>query len=442
MAEKKKVIKKTIEKKRKIQDAVIFMTAYNIQGFKQHFPCFWKCGETKEILKQHHILGISNKNLYIAPDAKCRYTVEYDALKQVSAFNFDENIVGISEKNPRFFEEMMTTLSLHHSSHALLDDSQINISMCFNMESFFITFDKKVFQVDPVAFLMNGSLIVNFELIDFETNVPLAYDSIYGRSNNYGIQCINKIKYFDDPEFIEDDRKISDIIFQNIFDFIKKLTKGKWEVDKFSFVHNTYVVSNQVNDVSEYFQSVLGAQIENLHVKNISSTSDFDYYSTEYLGVVTKIVNENINNILFDCMILESFKVYLLLEMIIDYEVNHKLDKIINNQIYVESLFYPAHTPIITLEVISNLKKTVSFDRYKQAIDFKIKALKIEQERKRVNNGRMMNVLLYVLALLGSAQTLQVLKTEFELPFKTAFWIVMGAFIVFGLVWLYRELKK
>lgn len=141
-------------------------------------------------------------------------------------------------------------------------------------------------------------------------------------------------------------------------------------------------------------------------------------------------------------MMLESFKVYLLFKMIIDYEFNHKLDKIINSQTYVKSLFYPVHVPIITLNVINNLKKTVSFLRYKQAIDFKVQVLKTEQERQRISNGRLMNVLLYLLAMIGSAQTLQVLQTEIGMPFNIAFWVAIDVFIVFGIVWVLREIKK
>ena len=132
----------------------------------------------------------------------------------------------------------------------------------------------------------------------------------------------------------------------------------------------------------------------------------------------------------------------MLFKMIIDYEFNHKLDKIINSQTYVKSLFYPVHVPIITLNVINNLKKTVSFLRYKQAIDFKVQVLKTEQERQRISNGRLMNVLLYLLAMIGSAQTLQVLQTEIGMPFNIAFWVAIDVFIVFGIVWVLREIKK
>ena len=442
MAKKKNTVKKVVKSKQEIQDTVVFMTAYNIHKFKQHFPHFWQHRKTRDLLKQHHISGISNKSVYISPYAKCNYTVEYDSLKQVSAFHFEESVIEINEKYPQFMEEMMTTLSLHHSSNALLDTSQIDVFMCFNMESFLVEIGTKILQVDPVAFMVNGSLIVNFELIDFESAVPLTYDAIYGRSNNYGIQPINKIKYFNEIDFTEDDRKISDIISQNIFRFINKGAKGKWEVEELGSEHNIFVVSNKIENVSEYFQKVLGAQINNFKVDNISTADSFEYYSTEYLGVVTQINSENTNNIFFDCMMLESFKVYLMLKMVVDYEINDKLDKIIDSQIFVESLFYPSYVPIITSNVINNLKETVSFSKYKQAIDFKIQALKIFQERKRINNGRLMNILLYILALLGSAQTLQVLQTEFGLSFKIMFGVVISVFVVSGVVWFCREFKK
>ena len=245
-----------------------------------------------------------------------------------------------------------------------------------------------------------------------------------------------------ESDFRDDNRKISDIVFKNIYDFINKIEKGKLEVDNTSFVHNTLVISNKINNVDEYFQNVLGAPLDNLELTNIAATNEFEYYSIESLGVVTPTSYDDINHILFDCIMLESFKSYLLLKMIIDYEVNHKLDRIIDSQIYVESLFYPSQVPIITLNVIDNLKGTFTFSRYKQAVDFKVRALKIEQERKRISNGRLMNALLYILALIGSAQTLQVLQTEFQLSFKNSFVVVMTAFVIFGAVWICREFKK
>lgn len=188
---------------------------------------------------------------------------------------------------------------------------------------------------------------------------------------------------------------------------------------------------------------MLGGKIENFAVKNISATDAFDFYSTEYLGVVTNISDgKDKHHILNDCMILEGFKIFVLLKMIVDYEIHYKLDEIIDHQIYVESQLYPLRVPIITLNIIDNLKNTYSFARYKQAIDLKLKTLNIYQDRKINNNGRLLNILLYILAMFGSAQTLQVLQTGFKISFNISFCIVMSVFVIFGVVWIMREIKK
>lgn len=101
---KKESSKKAAKSKQEIQDIVVFMTAYNIHKFKQHCPRFWQHGKIKDLLKQYHISGISNKKVYVSPYAKCNYTVEYDSLKQVSTFNFEESVIEINEKNPQFTE--------------------------------------------------------------------------------------------------------------------------------------------------------------------------------------------------------------------------------------------------------------------------------------------------------------------------------------------------
>ena len=441
---KHKIIKQDVQSKINTEnETVVFMTAYNIHKIERHRFRFGKKAKKKDFWTQFHIAGFSHNNTYITPYAKCRYTAEYNSLNQVTAFHFEKNFEEYNKTYAKFADEMMTTLYLQHSANALLDSTLIQINTCFNMERFLVMFGEVVYQVDPVAFIMSGSLIVNFELIDFKTGIPLESKAIYGRSNNFGIKPIDKIKYFNEAEFSEDHRKISDIIFENVYGFLTKSSNNKWKVGNYSYVHNILVLSNKLENITEYFQCVLGGKVEDFNVKNISATDAFNFYSTEYLGVVTDISNgKDKYHILNDCVILEGFKIFILLKMIIDYEIHHKIDEIVDHQIYAESQLYPLHAPIITLNVIDNLKSTYSFKRYKQAIDFKLKTLNIYQDRKIRNNGRLLNILLYILAMIGSAQTLQVLQTEFNLPFDISFWIVMVVFIIFGVIWIVRETKN
>lgn len=439
---KKIVAKKSSLNTRDIKDTVIFMTAYKINESKHQFARFWQKNKIKSLLNQFHISGISYKNAYISPDIKFKYSVNFDSLKRISAFDFEE-VSEINKENSKFINEIIPLLTLQHSNSALLDSSQVKIPICFNMEQFLVVIDKKVYQVDSFAYFMNDTLIVCFELIDYESKRPLECDSIFGREDNFGIKQIEQIRYFDESDYSTDERKISDIISKNLFDFLSQLTKGRFVVEEFSFVHNILVLSNRINNVDDYFQKVLGANIKNFKIDNISATNAFEYYLIESLGVVTDIrTTDNKGNIMFDCIMLESFKMYLLLKMVIDYEINHKLEKIIDSQIYVESLFYPAHVPIITLNMIEKLKETATFSRYKEAIAFKVQSLKIWQDRKSAKNGRLMNILLYVLAIFGSAQTLDVLDKHFGLPFKYSFWVVTVVFVLFGIVWANKEFKK
>lgn len=443
MAKRKRVKQEVKPKHKSEKDTVVFMTAYDIHKIERHFFRFGKRAKKKELWSQFHIAGFSNNGTYITPYAKCRYTAEYNSLNQVSAFHFESDFEQYNEIYDRFADEMMTTLYLQHSARALLDPTLIHINTCFNLERFLVKFDGRVYQVDPMAFMMSGSLMVCFELIDFDTTIPLDSKAIFGRDNNYGIKRIEGIKYFDESEFKDDNRKISDVVFENVYGFLTESSNNKWGVGNYSFVHNTLVISNEIGNVEEYFQAVLGGKINDFEAKNISSTDAFKFYSTEYLGLVTGIEDHgDKHRILNDCIMLEAFKVFVLLKMIIDYEIHNRLDDVIDHQIYVQSQLHPLHIPIITLNAIDNLTNTYSYSRYKRAIDFKLQTLNIYQERRISKNGRLLNILLYILAMIGSAQTLQVLQTEFGLPFNIAFWVVMGFFIVFGVVWIIREIRS
>lgn len=443
MSKKKKIKKEIPQVLRNEKDTVVFMAAYDIHKIERNFFHFSRKKKKKALWSQFHIAGFSHNNTYVTPYAKCHYTTEYNLFNQVTAFHFEENFEQYDKECKNFADEMISTLYLQHSANALLDPAFIELNTCFNLERFLVVFNDKVYQVDPVAFIMSGSLVVCFELIDFKTGIPLEATSIQGRSNNFGINPVDKIRYFDESEFRDDNRKITDIIFENVYGFLMKSTSNKWKFKSYSYVHNILVLSNKIDAVADYFQNVLGGKIDDFSVRNISATDSFKFYSTEYLGVVTDVEStENQHHILNDCILLESFKMFVLLKMIIDYEIHHKIDEIIDHQIYAQSQLYPLHVPIITLNAIDNLKKTYSYARYKQAIEFKMETLKIYQERKIRKNGRLLNILLYVLAMLGSAQTLQVLKTEFNLPFNISFWVTMSVFIVCGVIWIIRDNKQ
>ncbi|MDD6146442.1 MAG: hypothetical protein PUB43_05330 [Oscillospiraceae bacterium] len=422
-----------------INDVVIFMAAYSVNKINKSISSIRNKKEICTLLKQCHIIGLSDSNSFITTNELFKYKIEYDSIHNVFSFLFEKSIENLDKD---VSQELYSILSLQESIAKLLDISKIKHSVSFCMENFLVKMNSKTYQVKPLAFILNGVLIINYELIDFETEKPLDSDSIYGRSNNFGIMTIESRKYFDEMEFLEENAKISDIIFDNILNFLNHFSTIKSDVQEFSFVHNTFVLSNRIKDISKYFQDVLGAQIVQFNIDNISSTDKFNYYSKEYLGVLTNIKSDIKKDALMDCMVLESFKTFMLLEMILDSEINSKLDKIINHQIYVESLLCPSHVPIITINLLDNLKKTISFHKYKEKIDFKIKTLSLVRDRQRISNERLLNILLYFLTVIGCVQTLPVLENEFDISFETSL-IVLIIFAVFtALIWFIREIKK
>lgn len=423
------------------KDTVVFMSAYDVHSFNKRIPKLWNKPKTKELLKEFHIIGLSTQNTILTKSRKTEYITEYNSLEHTSEYKFQVSDNEYTDEVKKELQEMIGSLVFHHSAKTLLDTNRTQIKHCFNLESFLVVINSEVLQVDPFAYFLNGVLIINFELIHFETGEPLHFNEIYGRKNNYNILPIQALKYFDEDEFSTDNRKISDIIFDNIWGLLDNVNRNKYTIDQFSFVHNILVFSNNIDDPTEYFKKVLGAPSIELNIKELGTSKDFKYYSKEYLALVTSYEQDNISNILVDIQVLESLKILILLQMIVDVEINDKLNQIIDHQIYLQSLYYQSHAPVITLNVIDNLKTMVSYNQYKSAINFKVEALKVLQDRQKAKNGRLLNVLLYILALIGSFQTLEVLKTEFGIPFGWGVIAVCAIFGLFGVLWLCREGK-
>lgn len=443
MAKKKKTIKAQVLKQEKTNEAIIFMVAYDVRDIKSGFPHFWKREKIYELLKNNHISGMITKTGFITPTYACKYFATYDLLGGFHSVTFDD---GKSEdpftKHKNDIDDMLSPLTLINSTNALLDTKQIDIDVCFKMEEFLVKIGSDVFQVNSLAFKMKNTIVVNYELINYQTGKTLNHNDIYGYSNNYNMRIADAIKYFDETDYKNEICKISDIIFFNVMNFFEDKTKHKYKLAKYTFVNSLLVMSNDIENPIEFFQNVVGAKLPELNLKDISASSSFNYYTKEYLGLVTNYKKENSTNILKDIQILEALKMILHLEMIIDFEINNKLYDIVNNQIRTGVLFYPGKVPIITLNLIDAVKETVSFARYKEGIDFKIKALTLLQNRKKNSNGKLLNVLLYVLALISSFQTLDVLEEQFNLQFFIGFLIICIIFVVLGIVWFFRENKK
>lgn len=426
----------------KIQDTVIFMAAYDVHEFKKGFPHFWQRAKAKDLMKQHHIASMATNDTVVFQNGKLKYVTEYDPITQHTAFQFD--VCDKEAKIEAFKDKIEKTnwqLYMMHSVQSLLDSELYKISFTFNLESFLVSINESIFQVDPVVFMLNGILFISYELIHFETGVPLTHDEIYGPHNNYNILPASHYKYFDQGAFEETDKKVSDIVFENIRTFLEDILQKRFSFGEFSFVHNSFVITNSGIDIDKYFMQVVGAELNNFHVQNISTTKAFSYYATEFLGICTGLNSDNLHNVMFDCLLLEAVKMYLCLNMIVDFEVTEEMEHLNDRQIYIERLCYPSHVPIITHKAIENIMQTITYKRYQSAIAYKKEALTLQRDRRRDKNSKLLNVLLYILSLFGCVEALSIFEDQYGLPFTWGLCAVLIVFGIGGLVWIYKEKK-
>ncbi|WP_301627017.1 hypothetical protein [Paenibacillus apis] len=425
-------------------DCVIFMSAYKSSYFtKKIFLLLKKEQKAQDLLNKHHVSSIMTNDRLLTPEGILKIQTSYNVYNQRTFFEFElYNQNDDIEDYDKFIEETKWCLSLIHSVEMLLDPSNFEASLFINMDSFLVFISDKKFQVDPLVFFMNEVMFICFELIDFDSGEPIRKENIYGRANNYNITPISKIKFFGSDEVLINNKRIPDIIFENVNSLLEKITRGRLILDKTSYLHNLLVITDSISNVTTYFQSVLGEKISNIKLDNISTKDTYDYYSQEYLGAVIIVNNEHRSEVLWDVQVLEILKMYILLNQIVSYDLTLDLKRTLDEKMYIDQLLLMSRAPIITTKAIKNIQLTESFEKFKESINFKISYLNMYSERRKNRNALLLNVLLYVISFIGSVGTFQILQEEFNLSFKISFIVLTSIFFVLGVLWISLERKK
>lgn len=82
----------------------------------------------------YHIAGISCDGTYITPENKVTYSSEFNHLDLSSSVRFDfENEETKDAFDEKTLGEMIYTVSFEQRAHALLDESTMKITTCFNI---------------------------------------------------------------------------------------------------------------------------------------------------------------------------------------------------------------------------------------------------------------------------------------------------------------------
>jgi len=132
---------------------------------------------------------------------------------------------------------------------------------------------------------------------------------------------------------------------------------------------------------------------------------------------------------------------YFLIKQYVGFISMNDLDKTVDCKMRIEFLAITGKTPIITLNVINNMKQTNTYKKNEEMLNLKISFLNLTQERRKSRNATLLNILLYLLAFIGGIGTLEVLYNQFCWNFRVMTVILTSIFLVFGGYWTWREWK-
>jgi hypothetical protein len=418
-----------------VGDTIVFMSAYETTKYSKSKLPFKKNPRLGTLLGEHHLIYMLMGNKLISSKGALELCAEYNYIQQSTSFSF----TPINEKRDiDDFEEIVKRtgfcIKLLHAQSVLVDTLYFNIDYFICMESFLVHIGEHVFQIDPVIFSMNRTVIVTFEVIDFETGIPLNKDDVFGKMGNYNILTINGYQYFGEESTTPSNDKISEIIYNNVSSFFSKMTGEKFLPENYSFIHNTLVLSNKINNVAGYFCNLISTRELPSPLENISTTGNYRYYPQDGASVITDYNPDDVDIPLYNGIMLESIKLYVYLSQIVNVEIAEDMNKVIRNDLYLENLFFAPHVPIETHNLLNYIYKTNSFQHHKEATKLKISYMTAENESKKNRNSALLNVLLYIISLIGAIGTLETLECRLNIPFKYSFVVVVLAFSVLGVI--------
>lgn len=428
------------ERVKRLKDTVIFMSAYQTIKLSKSWRPSKKREDTAEVFERHHIAYMMSHDKILTPKGSISLNVEYDYVTQKSTYNY------IPVKKEHKLEEFDSYLSsigfcikLLHSQSVLADSYYFQIDYFVGLKSFIVYIDDMVFQIDPMVFSMNDTLFVVFEMINFATGIPLERNDVMGKNGNYNLRHINGYSEFGNLSTTLSDFTIPELIYNKVTTFLANLMRKRLFPDEYSFLHNTLILSNRVKNPKKYLLKMIGTKELLAPLVNISTTNNYKYYIQDGISVVTKYKSDDIDIALYNAIMLESIKMYVYLFQIVNVETTKDLNTVTRNDLYLRNLFYSPKVPIETHNLLDYIYSTKTFQNNKEAIQLKLAYMTAKNEKKRNQNSTILNILLYIISLLGALGSLEVLENKLAIPFKYSFIVVIVAFCLLGLVWGINE---
>lgn len=434
-----------------MNDTVLFISAYNSTSYKftnwilqkiRRLSPFSKKEKIQSLLEKHHLSFVATDENIISVEGKANVETCYDYIHQETTFSFKSK--NISNNNSDTIPPMKDTrfyMSLRHAQSVLVDERYFTINFTFCLEPFLVWIDGRMYQVDASTFMMNDVLFVIFKIIDYKTGKPLTKDDVGAKAKNYNLLIADKYQFFDENQPTPIAMKISEIVYENIYDFLYELSNKSLAAKEYSFVHDTLVFSNNIKNVSEYFCKLIGIKKPISKIKDISTLDAYRYYPQDGCSVITHIDYDNFDAILYAAIVLEAIKLYIHIFQITNLEDETDIHRTIRNDIYLQNLFCSPNFPIMTYNLLNYIRESESYKKHSEALQLKIAYLSAQNELKKNRNATILNVLLYVISLLGAIGTLDVIEQQFAIPFEYSF-IVITILFLLGLIWWIIEYRN
>lgn len=426
-----------------MDDAVLFISAYKsvhskaptwpLRNLRQVFLSSNK-ENIHSLLKRHHLSYIAAGGFLTSVDEKVKTETHYDYIHQKTTFSFEPQNPDKSNYDMSSLEGSAFYINLLHAQSVLLDDQYFKIQFIVWLAPFLVWINDRMYQIDSGAFMMNHVWFIIFEIIDYKTGETLTKDDVGAKVKNYNLLPVEKYQFFDEQQPTDTNWKISKIIYNTISDFTWELTNKCFRSEGYSFVHDIVVFSNRIENIPDYFCKLIGVKTPVSLIKDISTVETYEYYPQDGCSVISHFDPNEFHAVLYPAIILETLKLYIHIFQISNLEGENNIHKLIRNDIYLQNLFCAPNLPIETLNMLNDIRGSESYKKSSDALRLKTSYLTVQNDLKKSRNSTILNILLYIISLLGAIGTLDVLETHLGIPFKYSFIAVILLFML-GLIW-------
>lgn len=428
-----------------MSDTVVFLSAYDTTNYKTPnwilrklhlvFPASSK-KNIHTILNKNHLSFVATDEIIITADGKAKVDAHYDNICQGSKFTFEPKDTNNRDGNiMTIIKDSGFYTNLRHAQSVLVDDRYFKVDYTLWLSPILIWINGHIYQVDAGCFMMNSVWFIVFEVIDYKTGKPLTKDDVCSIKGNFNLLLVEKYQFFDEEKPINAGTTISKIIYDIVSNFIWELTKKRFSPKEYVFVHDTMVFSNSIENISDYFCQLIGTKVSDFLIKDISTVDIYEYYPQNGCSVISNYDSNNFNAVLYPAILLEAVKLYFLVFQKSNLEFENDFRKLVRNDMYLQMLFCLPNLPIETHNLLNYVRECESYKKNSDAYRLKIAYLTAQNELKKTRNATILNILLYIISLLGVIAALDVIERHFCLPFKYSFIVVVVIFVL-GLIWL------